>query len=157
MDSEGSSNNSFLDGFWSCTASYKFLLFSKHVFKKNNHGVGGIREAEILKILMHYKISHSPDGCPPVCCVERYWHRQSPAFTCPESAGKWNDALQYKINRNGNWNEFISVAHLIGNKFQVPVLQLARASWGMGQGHPVPCWVRKWCHVSDLGTREILT
>lgn len=50
-----------------------------------------------LKILMHYKISHSPDGCPPVCCVERCWHRQSPAFTCPESAGKWNDALQYRL------------------------------------------------------------
>lgn len=48
-DSEGGSNSSFLDGSWSCTAAYKFCFQSVY-FK---YGVGGRREAEMVKILMH--------------------------------------------------------------------------------------------------------
>lgn len=56
--------------------------------------MGGVKEAEILKILMHYKTSHPPDGCLPICCVGRSRSTESAVFTCAESTGKRGDALQ---------------------------------------------------------------
>lgn len=120
--------------------------------------MGGIREAETLKILMRYKKSCPPDGCLPICCVGRSGSRESPAFTCSESAGKRGDASQCRLKstEEGSWNDSISITRLIGNKFHMPALQLARASRGVSRGHPLPTWVSKRCRVPDLGAGKLL-